>query len=360
MRVAVDGRALRPGAVHERGVAGYLRWLLEALGELAPDDEYVVIVPSLADPEPLRAANVRLLRRRVPSQLLFGAVPLLGRPRLDRLAAGCDVAWAPAPRPVAVSAEVNYVLTLHDLAFEHRPSDFSAYERAWHRLARTHRLAQAATRVICVSGPVRDEAVVRWRLDPEQTRVVAHGPGRPPGPAGALPAGLADGFVLAVGALEPRKRPELLIEGHRRARERGLAAALVFAGDGPLRGELERTHATVLGHVGAPLLESLYGNALALACVSREEGFGFTPVEAIARGTPAVVADLPVFAETLGQGALRVAPGDADALAEALLALERSPDLRDRLVADGRAAAARLSWERAARETRAVLAEAAR
>ena len=258
MRVAVDGRALRPGAVHERGVAGYLRWLLEALGELAPDDEYVVIVPSLADPEPLRAANVRLLRRRVPSQLLFGAVPLLGRPRLDRLAAGCDVAWAPAPRPVAVSAEVNYVLTLHDLAFEHRPSDFSAYERAWHRLARTHRLAQAATRVICVSGPVRDEAVVRWRLDPEQTRVVAHGPGRPPGPAGALPAGLADGFVLAVGALEPRKRPELLIEGHRRARERGLAAGLVFAGDGPLRGELERTHATVLGHVAAPLLESLY------------------------------------------------------------------------------------------------------
>ena len=87
MRVAVDGRALRPGAVHERGVAGYLRWLLEALGELTPDDEYVVIVPSLADPEPLRAANVRLLRRQVPSQLLFGAVPA-GRPG--------SIAWPPA------------------------------------------------------------------------------------------------------------------------------------------------------------------------------------------------------------------------------------------------------------------------
>ena len=327
MRVAVDGRALRPGAVHERGVAGYLRWLLEALGELAPDDEYVVVVPSLADPEPLRAANVRLVRRRVPSQVLFGAVPLLGRPRLDRLAGGCDVAWAPAPRPLAVSRDVNYVLTLHDLAFVHRPSDFSAYERAWHRLARPHRLAQAAARVICVSGPVRDEAVARWRLDPERTRVVAHGPGRPPGPAAALPAGLEEGFVLAVGALEPRKRPGLLVEGHRRAREQGLAAGLVFAGDGPLRGALERTHATVLGHVGAPQLESLYTHALALACVSREEGFGFTPVEAISRGTPAIVAELPVFTETLGQGALRVAPGDADALAEALLAPGALPGL---------------------------------
>ena len=86
------------------------------------------------------------------------------------------------------------------------------------------------------------------------------------------------------------------------------------------------------------MLEALYAGALALACVSRDEGFGFTPVEALARGTPAVVADLPVFAETLGEGALRVPPGDAEALADALLRLEREPGLRERLVAAGREA----------------------
>jgi alpha-1,3-rhamnosyl/mannosyltransferase len=165
--------------------------------------------------------------------------------------------------------------------------------------------------------------------------------------------------VLAVGALEPRKLPGVLAEAHRRAASQGLEAGLVFAGEGPLAGELERSGATVLGHVPDPVLEALYVRSLVLACASRDEGFGFTPVEALARGTPAVVADLPVFAETLGEGALRVPPGDAGALAEALLRVEREPGLREQLVAAGSATVARLSWEAAARETRAVLAGAA-
>jgi glycosyltransferase involved in cell wall biosynthesis len=66
-----------------------------------------------------------------------------------------------------------------------------------------------------------------------------------------------------------------------------------------------------------------------------------------------------VFEETLGAGAMRVTPGDPEALAEALLRLEREPGLRERLVAAGREAVAELSWERAARETRAILVEAA-
>ena len=100
-------------------------------------------------------------------------------------------------------------------------------------------------------------------------------------------------------------------------------------------------------------------DALVLACVSREEGFAFTPLEALAAGTPAVVADLPVFGETVGPGALRVPPGDADALAAALLRVERDGELRAQLVSAGRAAAGRLSWDRAAAGTRAVLVDAA-
>jgi glycosyltransferase involved in cell wall biosynthesis len=387
VRVAVDGRALRPGAVHRRGVARYLRCLLEALAGLGPEDEYLVLVAAMHEPEPFRSPNVRVVRSRVPGRVLFGAAALAGRPRLDRLADGCDVAWAPAPAPLALTRGVPYVLTLHDLSFEHS-ADLRPYERLWHRLARPERLARSATRVICPSGPVRDAAVARWGLSPERVRVVPSGAGMPagaraaaaaggpdacPDPAAphaaeepsaphaavALPAGVARPYVLAVGALEPRKLPGVLVEAHRLARSRGLRAGLVFAGDGPLRTELERSQATVLGHVSDRALEALYAEALALACVSRDEGFGFTPIEALTRGTPAVVADLPVFEETLGAGALRVPPGDRQALAEALLRLEREPGLRERLVAAGRDAVAELSWERTARETRAVLMEAA-
>lgn len=359
MRVAVDGRALRPGAAHRRGVGRYLRCLLEALAELAPADEYLVLVAGANEPEPFRGRNVQIVRTRVPGRVMFGAAAVLGRPRLDRLAGGCDVAWVPAPAPVALSRGVPMVLVLHDLSFE-RKADFGTYERLWHRLARPGRLARRATRVVCPSSPVRQAVTARWGLPPERVRVVRSGAGKPPRGPGPVPAGVAQPYLLAVGALEPRKLPGTLVEAHRLARSRGLRAGLVFAGDGPLRAELERSQAIVLGHVPDQALEALYAEALALACVSRDEGFGFTPIEALARGTPVVVADLPVFEETLGEGALRVPAGDPEALAEALLRLEREPGTRDRLVAAGRQAVAELSWERAARETRAVLAEAAR
>jgi glycosyltransferase involved in cell wall biosynthesis len=395
----VDGRSLRPGAEHRRGVARYLRCLLEALAEMEPEDEYVVLVAGADDPLPFAAPNVRTVRSRLPGRALFGAAAVLGRPRLDRLAGGCDVAWAPALAPLAVSDGVPLVLTVHDMSFEH-PEDYTRYEQLWHRLARPERLARRATRVICPSGPVREAALARWGLGRELVRVVRSGAGKPVGAAGAgqaaargeaaaaavsspetpgpgpppaptasssetrgvaaaLPRGVASPYVLAVGALEPRKLPQVLVEAHSLARSRGLRSSLVLAGDGPLRRELERSQAIVLGHVADEALEALYVGALALACVSREEGFGFTPVEALVRGTPVVVADLAVFAATLGDGALRVPPGDARALADALLRLERDEELRRRLVAAGREAVAHLSWERAARETRAILAEAA-
>ena len=338
MRVAVDGRALRPGEARARGVARYLRCLLEDLVRLFPEDAYEVVDPGRAR---------------------LAAAAIVGLPRLDRLAGAPDVLWLPAPAPVGLSRGVPYVLTVHDLSFEHRARDYPAYDRLWQRLARPASLAHRARQVLCVSESTRRAVIEEWKLQPGRVRTVLSGPGRPPGAPGAPPAGIPERFFLAVGALEPRKLPGALVEAHRRARGDGLRSELVFAGDGPLRGELEADGATVLGHLPDAVLDALYERALAVVCTSREEGFAFTPLEAAARGRPAIVADLPVFDETLGDAALRVTPGDADALAAALLRMEREPELRERLSTAGREAAARLSWEETARATRAALAEAA-
>jgi len=359
----VDGRSLTSGRGRGRGITTYLRLLLGEMAHRFPSDEYAVLVPGrdrLANRERLLAPNLRLWRTRRGSRALFGAAGLLGHPELDRLLGGCDVVWIPTVAPVAVSRATPVVLTVHDLSFEHHPADYPLYERAWHRVARPQRFAARSARLIAVSEATRRDAIAGFGLDPEDVVTVLSGPGRPvaaPGPApGALPSAP---FVLAVGALEPRKRPDLLLDAHQLATARGLSAGLVFAGDGPLRDELAAAGAIVLGHLPDAQLEAAYAGALVLACPSREEGFGFTPLEALARGVPAVVADLAPLRETLGEGALRVVPGNAEALADALLHLERDRAGRERLVAAGREALGRLSWERAARGTRAVLAEAA-
>lgn len=353
MRIAVDGRHLAAG----RGVARYTSSLLGALATQFPGEDWRVFVPGAQPVDSPVAAT----RHRAGSRMLFGAAALTGRPRLDRLAGGADVVWAPAPAPLAVSRDVPLVLTVHDLSWELRPQDFTAYELLWHRLARIRALAARADRVITDAKATADELVARWSVPAEKVVVVPLGPGlggvaHVDDPGGCQRT--APPYFLAVGALEPRKAPELLARAHARARAQGLQAELVFVGEG--RVDLGGEGVRVLGTTDDDELRRLYAGALAVVQPAYLEGFAFPPIEGLAHGVPAIVADLPVYDETVGAGALRVPAGDEEALAAALLRIEREPDLRARLVADGRTAIAGLSWERAARETHAVLAEAAR
>lgn len=364
MRIGVDGRALRASR-QPRGVAVYLKRLLEELVDLNPNDEYRLLVPGGSRPGAL-PMGLDVLNSS-PSVHVRGTFPGGIGPPLDVLLGRPDLLWLPAPAPVDLSRHAVYVLTVHDLSFVHRPRDFSVYERLWHRLGRLRRLAKGARLVMTDTDVVREQLIEEWGLSPERVSTVRPGPGRTVEPkAAAGRAGEADAaplgerHVLAVGALEPRKLPLLLAQAHEIARGRGLRAGLVFAGDGPLRTKVEATGATVLRRPTDSELDAAYADALCLACASREEGFGFTPLEGLAAGVPPVVSDLPVFAETLGEAALRVPVGDADALADALLRMERDEHLRARLVEAGRAKLRDLSWERAAQETRALFKEALR
>lgn len=345
MRVGVDGRSLVGGGA--RGVAHYTAALLEALTAQYPDDEYRVLLPRGAATLP---AGVHAVRHALPARALFSAAAVAGRPRLDALLGGCDVVWAPAPAPLAPGA-TPFVLTVHDRSWEERPQDFTRYERLWHAAARPRRLARRAARVLCDTDAVRGELIREWRLEPERVRTARLAPRWLP--AASSPS--AHPYFLSVGALEPRKAPDVLVAGFRLARERGLEAELVVAGDG--RVNVEAPGVRRLGHVED--LGSLYAGALAVVLPSWVEGFGLTPVEGIAAGTPAIVSDLAVLREVLGDGALYVRPGDAAGLADALLRLAGDPELRAQLLTAGREAIAPLSWAETARRTRAVLAEAA-
>jgi glycosyltransferase involved in cell wall biosynthesis len=330
MRVAVDARALLAG----RGVARFTRGLLAALAERFDGDEWLAFVPGRAPIEPVHP-RVAVVRHRLGGRVLFGAAALARRPSLAALAGGADVVWLPAPAPVAPGAP--YVVTVHDRSWERRPHDFSAYERAWHALARPRALARDAAAVTADTHAVATELLAAWGV-----RATVVSPG-----VTALPAEAHPGrYLLYVGAREPRKGLAVLADAHERARAQGLDAELVLVGDGGRR-------------VDDAELAALYAGALAVVQPSYLEGFGLPPLEAGAHGTPAVVSDLPCFAETLGDAALRVTPGDAEALAQALLRIAGDGELRARLGAAARERAAAYTWDRAARAMHALLAEAA-
>jgi glycosyltransferase involved in cell wall biosynthesis len=364
VRVGVDARAL----TGSRGVTRYTGALLDALARRYPQDEWRLFVPGRAELPAAQALaglpNVHLRRHPLPGRALFGASALARRPRLDRLLGGSpDVVWAPAIAPLALSPHVPLVLTVHDLSFALRPRDFTPYERLWHRLARPRALARRARRVIVPAPPTRDQLIGLWGLDGARVRVVPEGVRRPGAPVDPEPAlrtfGLAPGgYLLAVGALEPRKAPLLLARAFARARRQGLGCELVFAGEGRLAGRLHGPGVRVLGAVSDPELDALYTGALALAVPSLLEGYGLPLREALARGIPAVVSDLPVFGPELSAALLRVPVGDEAALAGALARIASDAGLRRSLAQAAPGAVAGLTWEAAAVQTRAVLAEA--
>lgn len=344
MRIAVDGRTLDK---ERRGIARVTVGMLDALRTTFPAEDWL---PTAGGTGAGRRAR-------------YASAALVGRPRIDRLVrAKPDVVWLPEPAPVAVSAEVPFVLTLHDLSFDTRPHDFTAYERLWQRLARPEALARRAAMVMTDSAATRDEALARWGLAAEKLVVVRPGIGAVGDAAAAASRdglGVPARYLLFVGALEPRKAPEVLAAAFRAARADGLEAGLVVVGEGRERDGLAAAGATMLGRVSDDELAGLYAGAVAVVLPSFLEGFGLPPLEALTFGTPSVVSDVPAMRETLGHGALFVAPGDAVALAQALRRIEGDEALRRRLVAEGAPRVAALGWERAAREAHEVLAMAA-
>jgi glycosyltransferase involved in cell wall biosynthesis len=346
MRVGVDGRSLAGGG---RGVAQYTAGMVRALGIEGLDVRVLLPRGTVVD-DPAAVA----VRHAAPGRLVHGSAAVLGRPRLDRMLGPVDVVWLPAPAPVAVGHRVPLALTLHDLSFLERPGDFTAYERLWHRLARVGALARRAASVMADSADTAHRARRRFGVE---VVVVPAGPGDP-GPAAGPAAvaamrarhGLPQRYFVFVGALEPRKAVDRLVAAHD-----GIEPALALAGEGRLAGRLRGPGVHLVGRVGRAEKAALYAGALAVVLPSWCEGYGYSPLEGYAHGTPAIVSDLPALRETAGAGALYVPPGDVTALAAAMHELAGDEALRARLAAGGAAALRERTWEASGRALRAAL-----
>lgn len=117
--------------------------------------------------------------------------------------------------------------------------------------------------------------------------------------------GLPNRYWLYVGGYDYRKNVGLLIQAYAHVRRTGTCPALVLAGKTPLQkgptvcdisGELTRAgllapQVILPGFIETEDMPALYAGAELLVYPSLAEGFGLPPVEAMACGCPALVAD---------------------------------------------------------------------
>ena len=281
-----------------------------------------------------------------------------------------DVLWAPEsvlPR----WSPVPTVATIHDLASLRFPG-IKPPEHVKRFETVVARSVRGATRTIAVSQATADDVERFYGVGVDRVRVVPNGvddrftPGDREAALAAVRErwGLEGPFVLHVGSLEPRKGVEVLIEAANLAAAAGAGWRVALAGNPGFQAErieaAARASSTckLLGEVSEDELLDLHRAAGALAAPALYEGFGIAPLEAMACGTPAVIAaDSGGLEEVSGPAALVVAERTPEAWKAALeQALERPPALIER----GLAHAAQFRWPAVAAQTRAVLAEAAR
>jgi glycosyltransferase involved in cell wall biosynthesis len=102
-------------------------------------------------------------------------------------------------------------------------------------------------------------------------------------------------------------------------------------------------------------LAGLYAEASAFAFLSDYEGFGFTPLEALAVGVPPVVLDTDVAREIYGPSASYVARPEPALIASALETVLTDRAERQRILDAAPRVLARYSWRECAHRTLQVL-----
>jgi glycosyltransferase involved in cell wall biosynthesis/predicted metal-dependent phosphoesterase TrpH len=199
----------------------------------------------------------------------------------------------------------------------------------------------AADRRLAALGVARSR-IARWDRGVDHQRFSA--PRRMTGPLeGELK-------VLYAGRLSSEKGVGLLAEAFCAARERDSRLHLVLAGGGPEEQALRRRlgpNATFLGWLEGDALACAYASADIFAFASATDTFGQAILEAQASGLPVVAVGEggPAWLVEDGRTGLLCQP-DARELADALVALAGSPQLRQRLGRAAAQSARRRSWER--------------
>ena len=352
-RVLADALAALGHQVHVVYVSPYPQQDRTALATLAPPWTCDVIAPRgpdflgrlLRSSWPAQVLATELLASGAAAAALTKAVRRRGLEIVETHATG-----SPGLAYLALPGGIPLVIRLSTSAAQlHGHLQVSSLV---HRLAAgiERRVGRGSSAIITHSGRHRDELARGEGYSAGDFALIPHGLpdlAEPPRPRGRESD--AEEEILYVGRFEHRKGVDVLLRAipavlASRPRAR-LTLAGKFEGD-PSWPDFTARHPGLAGHrvralgrVSAEELHRLYAGCDVFVAPSRYESFGLIYVEAMRHAKPVVgcrVGGVPdVVAD--GETGLLTPPGDASALADALIRLLAEPDLRSRLGRAGRA-----------------------
>lgn len=350
------------------GITVYGVNLVKALCRAAPDRDITVVLNDDARALFPSSALPPQVRVRWVSAAVSSAAGTPGNARrwivANRLAAGAGRALvfglSQLEAPIVGPRGVVMVHDIIPLLFrEAHPRQYYFYR---------HALGPALRRALAVITPsqaTKDDVCRYYGLADHLVHVIRHGSPVPvaEGPrAGAA----ADRYILWIGRSDPTKNLRALLAAFRLI-ERQIDIRLIIAGEGsdadrPASrvdcGSLGRV--TVLGPVSDAEKIALLDGASVLVSPSLYEGFGFAPLEAMARGCPVIAARSGALPEVCADAAIYADPHQPRQIADALVRVLTRPGLARTLTRRGHERTQALTWDASVRAHLAVFDRASR
>ena len=355
------------------GSGQYTRQLVYQLDQLVSDLDITLVYPLRAgDPAP----------QGVPAQVKVEHVPMraghLGKvyfeqvsfPRTCR-AIGADIAHVPywgsplqSPVPIAV--------TVHDLTTQLvREYRRGLNARLYNALVSAS--ARAAGHIVTDSQASKRDIVKHLAILERDVSPIylAASPSFSPETDLLLDMAiikkydLPDFYVLYLGGYEIHKNVTTLLMAYTYVTQAlGEDYPLVLAGKRPVKAsnhfpdydalivQLDlQNHIHWAGYIEEDDKPALYRGASSFAFVSRHEGFGLPPLEAMACGVPVVTSNCSSLPEVVGDAGFSLDPDDERQIGGSIIATIVQEDLAAELKQKGLAQAANFSWEKTATET---------
>ncbi len=354
-----------PGTYRAAGISGYIAGLLCHLPQAAPQFRFTAWMPQARDgcggvEQVVTGGSEEQVIRRI----FWEQVSLPRQARRLRV----DMVHGPA-FSVPALGPVPAVVSIPDLSFRLFPGYHPRGRRLYLDLITRLSLARARA-VIAISESTKRDVCRMYGVDDARVHVTRLGVGDEfvalsPAEREAFRSRSGVGpFIYYQGTLEPRKNLLTLVEAYRRLREGGWQEQQLVLGGAPGWGyegirEAVRRHGleeqvVFLGYVPPAESPGWYAAADLFVYPSAYEGFGLPALEAMACGTAVVTANTSSLPEVVGDAGVMVRPGDAEALAEAMMHLLGNPTLRAELGAAGAARAREFTWAATATATAEV------
>jgi glycosyltransferase involved in cell wall biosynthesis len=160
-------------------------------------------------------------------------------------------------------------------------------------------------------------------------------------------------YILAVGKISPRKNLSRVLNALALVKDKIPHHLIAVGGDGwEYESVKERVRQLKLsnrvhfpGYVSDSVLKQLYRSADVFVYPSLFEGFGLTILEAMASGCPVITSNLSSLPEVAGEAGILINPFSPDEIADALLRLCSSPEIRQEKRNQGINHAKSFSWK---------------